>query len=408
MKNIFYLKWGIETICRRSTLVLGIILSGGNLIIPRVPLLFLLVGVALVALGHRPLPLQRLTTVFVLLGLIFIFWLIRPGELDIQSLSIRYANFIAAIFLLLVYIRKDKTQLAYDLAWLMPWIAYQTLLTFAIANSLPGLFTKIQNSEGASFNTILFVFNYHNLIENSTGLNRPDSIFFEPGVLQIYLNLYLYVCLFIIQRRKDAIISFIAILSTISTVGTIIAAIQISIYFLKIWRTARLRDRNKIALYFIFLLPFFIGISIYNIDEKFNGEYKGSSMARKYDLYAGMEVIAEHPLIGIGFDHKRYIVETSNLPDSPSDIGYIIDPERQTSNGLLNITYSLGIPISLILLFGLFRQSLLPHKAAVGAIIFTCSLSEALLFTPFFMLFIFSGLILKPQYSTHKPKVIPP
>ena len=393
-------KWNKETLGRRSALVFGILLSGGNLLIPRLPLLLLLVGIALITLGLRPLPLRRLAPVFTLLFLIVTIWLIRPGELDRHSLGIRYANFIGAIFLLLIYIKKDKKQLAYDLAWFMPWIVYQTLLTFVISNSLPSLFTSIQTGDGGSFKTIYFVLNYHNLIEDSTGWNRPDSVFFEPGVLQIYLNLLLYVSLFINHQKKDAILVFFVVLSTISTIGTIIAVIQLAIYCKYIWKRSPTSTKRQIIASIMVLSPILLILSINNIEDKFFGESRGSAMARTFDFSAGMRVVEKYPLIGIGFDHKRYIEEVSHLPDFSNDIGYKTNPERQTSNGILNIVYSLGIPISLILFLGLFRQSLLPHKKSVGFMLFICSFSEALLFSPFFMFFIFSGLLLKPSQNT--------
>lgn len=386
-----------NNIGRRSALILAILLSGGNLLLPRIPLLFLLLVIALFILINRSIPLRRTKPILVLLCVIFVFWAIRPGDLDIVSLGIRYANFIGAFFLVLLYLKTEKNQLAEDLAWLMPWIAYQTLLTFMLANIFPGLFTAIQTPDGGSFNTIFLIFNYHNLIEGYTGWNRPNAIFFEPGVLQIYLNLYLFVSLFVLKRRNDAILATVATITTISTIGIVIAGLQLAFYFRQHWRTAGLRTKGRIAIVIIVLLPAWIIISTQNIEDKFFGESRGSSMARTFDLLAGLQVIQKYPILGIGFDHNRYLAEINNLPDFSDITGYTINPERATSNGILNITYSMGIPLAMIFLFGLFRQRVLPHGKAVGLIIFICSLGEALLFTPFFLLFVFSGLLLKPK-----------
>ena len=83
-------------------------------------------------------------------------------------------------------------------------------------------------NDGEVYQTLLGVFNYHVIVDDLTSIIRPDGFFFEPGVYQIYLNLYLYLALFVFRRPLQALLAAAAVLSTQSTTGMAIMLVLLA------------------------------------------------------------------------------------------------------------------------------------------------------------------------------------
>ena len=86
--------WRIQTsTLRRLALFLSMLMSGGILLIPRVPVLVFVIVLCLSVTDFR-LPIRRaFWPLYTLLLAILVVTLVRPGPLDIGSLVIRFANF---------------------------------------------------------------------------------------------------------------------------------------------------------------------------------------------------------------------------------------------------------------------------------------------------------------------------
>lgn len=378
---------------RRIALLLGILLSGGMLILPRTPLLVLLIIFSFAATGFRGVPLNRARRVWLLLAVILMVSVIRPGPIDLESLAVRYANFLGGLCLLAVYMRCGYFKLSQDLFIFLPWMAVQAVLTFVMANWVPSIFVNVSLPGEGSFSTFLFLLNYHVLLEDFSGFIRPNGFFWEPGVYQIYINVYLYLALFVFKNRRHTILALLAIACIFSTTGLLIASLLLAAAFKERVSSGRRRQRAIVLFVGLLVAPFIFAFTAKNIDEKISGEMQGSSLIRQYDLLVGLDVIKSHPMLGIGFDHARYQAVVPNYTFAEDVLGITSTPERSTSNGIVYLGYTLGIPLAFVFIFGLFRQKFFVNKILIGGILVLSMFGEALIFTPFFLMLIFSSLV---------------
>ncbi len=375
---------------RKIALSIGILLSGGMLILPRIPLLFLLFLFSLLATGFRGVPIFATRKIWILLGVIFLTTLIRPGEIDFESLIIRYANFIGGVFLLSIYLRSGYSELSEDLFSVFPWMSIQAILTFMLANILPFAFMEIKIPNDSSFFTIFYIFNYHIIIEDFSGFIRPNGFFWEPGVFQIYMNLYLYLGLFVFRSKKHVLLAILAVACIYSTTGLMIASILLGAAAIKNYSASNKRSKFLVVLAALFASPIILMVTAQNIQEKFFGESQGSSLIRQYDMVAGLNVISNHPILGIGFDNMRYQEIVSNYFFVANALGLNTVPERATSNGIIYLGYTIGLPLALIFIVGIFRQKIFKDRLLIGVVLFLSMFGEALIFTPFFIMIVFS------------------
>jgi hypothetical protein len=380
---------------RRIALSIGILLSGGMLILPRIPLLFLLFLFSMLATGFRGVPIFATRKIWILLGVIFLITLVRPGEIDFESLIIRYANFIGGIFLLSIYLRSGYSELSKDLFFLFPWMSFQAILTFLLANIFPFAFTEIKIPNDSSFHTIFYIFNYHIIIEDFSGFIRPNGFFWEPGVFQIYMNLYLYLALFVFRSRKHVLLAILAVACIYSTTGLLIASILLGAASIKNLSVSNRKSKLLVILATSFIAPIILTVTAQNLEEKFFGESQGSSLIRQYDMIAGLNVISNYPILGIGFDHLRYQEVVSNYFFVADVLGLNSVPERATSNGIIYLAYTIGLPLALIFIVGIFRQKIFKDQFLIGIVLFLSMFGEALIYTPFFIMFVFSFLAIE-------------
>lgn len=381
------------TFSRRFALLLGILLSGGMLILPRIPLLVLFFFFSLAATGFRGIPLRPTRKIWLLLGVIFLITLIRPGQLDLESLMIRYANFIGGILFLAIYLRSGYAELSKDLFVFFPWMAIQAILTFILANWLSFLFTEINMPGGGIFSTLFFVFNYHIIIENFSGFIRPNGFFWEPGVYQIYMNLYLYLALFIFRSKRHVVLAILAIACIYSTTGLLIAILLLIAALLKQLSVLRVKHRVGVVAVSLLVFPLILMFAAQNIEEKFFGESQGSSLIRQYDMIAGLNVMANYPIIGIGFDHSRYRQIVSSYFSVAETFGFNDVPERSTSNGIIYLGYTLGLPLAFLIVVALLGQKIFKDRFIIGVLLLLSMLGEALILTPFLLMFVFSFFV---------------
>jgi len=388
---------------RRWLLFLSILISGGNLLIPRLPILLLIVLLSLAVTGFRLASPRRLWPLFALLAVVLLIAFARPGPIDFESLAIRYANFLGAMLLLNVYVLAPAGALSRDLYFILRWMAIQAIATVVLAYTVNFLFITV-SFQDVTFQSLLLLFNYHEIIEVSNRFIRPDGFFFEPGVFQLYLNLYLYLAMFVFRRLGHASLAFVAVVCTQSTAGIIICSLLL---FVALWqRVASGSPRQKMTalLLALALAPPVAFIGYANVSDKLTGELQGSSWAREYDFYTGLNVISEYPLLGIGFDHGRYLAVSSRVAFADSLLSEEGMEDRASSNGLIYLYYTLGIPLATVFLIGMFRQQLFEHRILIGLLLALSLFSEAIVFTPFIMMIVLSAFVAKPRRARLRPR----
>lgn len=391
---------GAAVAARRASLLMAILISGGNLLIPRVPVLGLLLLFAAIAFAATPPARERqpFLAIYALLGAVLLASLYRSGLAELSSLVTRYANFGAGLALLAVYLRAGRPAFSADLGLLLAPLAWISIGTVVLSTLAPPLFQPLEVQETIYYQVFL-IFNYHITIEDAGGLMRPNGPFYEPGVFHIYLNLYLYLCLFVLRSRGRAVIAGLAVLATQSTTGLAIGAGLVGYYFWRQLGRGSLNRRVGMLAIAVALAAVFSGPFIENVRSKFIGDMAGSSMSRQFDLITGINVVLAHPLAGIGFDPETYRQLSGAYAFDDTLLDDRITEDRGNTNGILVLLYSLGIPLALPFLWGLFRQTMLPDKLLVGGLLFVSLLTESIALTPFFLLFQFSGLLLSPRLT---------
>ncbi len=388
---------------RRFALFLAILMSGGNLLLPRLPMLGLVVLLCLGTTSWR-LPLRRkLWPALSLLGAVLLVTFLRPGPIDVASLATRYVNFAIALLVLNMYVGSPPGTLQRDLLAILWPMALQAIVTVVLAHTMGFLFMPLAYQD-ATYQSLLFVFNFHVTIDDAGGLTRPDGFFFEPGVFQIYLNLYLYLRLFVAYNLRQATVGLMAVLSTQSTTGMLICILLVGAAVVAQVKIGSLRRKALVLLTAVVFAPPLLYMTYENVQYKRFGVFNGSSLAREYDLLTGLNILMDHPVLGIGFDHQRYTAAAQVLGYGDTPLSSESPEERNTSNGLMQLLVSLGIPLGVAFFAGVIRQQLFPQPFLITAWFTLSMFGEALIFTPFFLMLAFSGYLRAPS----KPSKIQP
>lgn len=285
-----------------------------------------------------------------------------------------------------------------DIIWL---VMYMALINFIIANTLPSAFYPFQSEMGMSSNTIMLLFNYGSTYTiGNIDIYRNQSLFWEPGVLQIVANILVYYIL--IEERKnikEALLPIIIVISTFSTTGYIILFfIFLMKYKSIIFSRLLLNIKNILAILIISL--FFIPQMLSNIENKTEGNNKWSYMMRMYDLMAGSQIIASNPIFGIGLDSDKIRKEVSNMVVYIE--GVVLSEERGNTNSLITVFAMFGIPIGLLYCISLYKQRLFIHKKTFFIIIIISLSSEPLPLQTLVLLLLYSSIRHKKIALSHE------
>mgnify|MGYP004083869377 FL=1 len=385
-----------RTRLRQVALFAAILISGGLLIIPRPPLLLIVLVICFLLKNPLRVFKSEFAGIWLLLAATVAVALIGGESFQLGPLTIRLANFLAAIALLLLYIDERPGKISSDLFPILFLMAFQAILTPIVEKLIPQFFWTFQVHD-TTYQTFLYIFNFHEFVAGATFFKRPDGFFFEPGVLQMYLNILVFICLFVRRFSPWQIgVATLGVLSTQSTTGVAILTLQYVVAYL---RWVKIADRGKKLVVLVLAPILLVPIALYatvNFADKVYGEGSGSAEARKYDLRTGLSVVREKPLTGIGFDYEKYFDLAAQVGYREAELSLENITDRSNSNGVVTLLYSVGIPLSLVFLLGLFRQRLFRPRLLFSMIILLSSFSEALLLNPMLLLILFSGLLIKP------------
>ncbi|WP_423607202.1 O-antigen ligase family protein [Sphingomonas sp. MS122] len=398
---------------RRLALFMGMMLTGGLFIFPRIPMLVGIVVLALVLKGPTLGIRRAMAPIFLLLVVVFAVTLIGGGGLPLGDVATRYANFAGGILLLGLYLDLPRSTMAGDLYFFGKIFSLQAVLTVILAETVNGLFRPVAFDQDLIYNTIGFIFTYHVMLEDSTRFLRPDGFFYEPAVLQIYLNIQLYIALFIFKNRTWGAAALLGVLATQSTTALIVSGGILAVYYVRLLPTATALEKLAGLIVAPVVAIFLTFVAVENFQAKFTGVSVGSTWAREYDAYTGLNVAAHYPLTGIGFGSEQYFQAAMKYGYFETQLNdtHVVNRSQANSNGIVMLLYMMGIPLALVFLFGLFRQRFFPHKLVFFFIAFTSLIPEPLALNPFFLMLIFSGLLhvpsrrLLPRFAPRYPAV---
>jgi hypothetical protein len=178
-----------------------------------------------------------------------------------------------------------------------------------------------------------------------------------------------------------------------STTGILIACVLIGAAYLQRLGKATISEKLLIAIVGPILAVPIILVAAQNINSKVSGDYRGSGWARQYDFYTGLNVIKAHPWLGVGFDNDRYKAEASRLGYGGTELDFRATADRSSSNGLIALIASIGIPMSIPFLLAIFRQKFFRRPLLFGAVLTLSFFGEAVMLTPFFIMIMFSAML---------------
>lgn len=318
--------------------------------------------------------------------LVLVFLSINYVVTSFGSYSSKYFFYFSYIFpalMLVAFYRVRHDDFASDLVAALKVFMYHALLGFIVQF----LVEPSGDISGTHVRHIAYIF-FYAFRDTVELFHRNCGLFWEPGVLQVFMNILLFLTLFVRKSKINAVLAVVIILSTVSTTGFVIMAVQLAYYFLS---ATRLRT--------LFLLPVYVCISVgvfwlamVNIQEKISDKSAG---VRMFDLVVGLEIAKEHPFIGIGLNSSVLAEQSEGVGELYQKVYHISDEELEdkgTTNGVLYMVISLGIPMSALFFFLLYMQNILPKQLLFFFILLASGLSEPVVQTGFFGIFLAFGL----------------
>ena len=401
------MKIKLENFQNRLILFLSIIMTGGGHQFPRPVISIIIIFLFIIKLKNSSLRLgifnKKYNKVYIFIFTIIITTLIHSiiNEKFTLSFIIRFTNILIALIIVWLYPPFKTENFISDLYFIGKIFVIHAIITFVLISINPNAFHRMLLDNDRNTFQLFHIFYYSqsptSVIRNLLPIVRIPGLFWEPGILQIYLNIFLYISLFYIKTNKIMIIlTLLAVVLTQSTMGYLIASIIISIFF---YHSINYISTNKKFIYIVFIVLLLIPVSIItskNINDKLFGENEKSFLSRKADTTAGIILTSKNPLIGIGFDNEN-ILASRNQINFNSDVYCYLDEKRLNTNGIIMLFYSLGIPISLFIITMLYRQKIFyKHKNLFFVIIFFSLLSEPLSLLPFFFSLYLNGMVKYP------------
>ena len=294
-----------------------------------------------------------------------------------------------------------KLSLYFILKLLVIHAFFQSLFYLVVGNNL-----QIISSAEYECATFFYLFYYASIDVNKYseivlfGLDvmRNQGLFWEPGVAQLFFNIFFFLEAFIIKRNKwFLIVSMVVIISTYSTAGILILLMQLIYYFLSEWRT-----KFGVLVFLIIAMPIST-VFLFNVEEKTSGDKEASFQKRYFDLVQPFFIASENPLTGIGLDLYKFQEYRYEFYIDPSDYSFIeenigLDLKMEntnegSSNSFMFLLAAMGFPTGIFMFWLFFNQQIIKKRRLLFLLILSLSLfSSPLLLRPFFMFFMFSGL----------------
>lgn len=381
---------------RYAALFSAFMASGGNPIVPREVWVVLTILLCLYLSGWKLRVDRHLRLVYawVILTLVLVTF-IQPMP-PVSSVLSRLMVFISAVLVLQVYLKAGTAQLYEDLFAILRLMAIQAILTPLLGTLLPQIF-MIVNVNGVAYHSLAFIFNFHYVHDEIAQYVRANGFFYEPGVFQFFLSIFLYLCLFWKVSVKWSLIACLAILSTWSTIGFGVIGLLVPIAMVTTMRQRRGQTLIISMLLIILAAPVVVKMARDNVSDKLTGELSGSFLARQYDLYTGINIIQDKTLTGIGFSVERYLSYSRINGFAGSELRQEQTDERPNTNGIIQVLYTIGVPLGFPLLLGIFTQTLFRNRIAMAVVMGMSLYSQPLAFATFPLAILLSGMILKTR-----------
>lgn len=243
------------------------------------------------------------------------------------------------------------------------------------------------------------------------GFYRSASFFREPGMYMIFICISYIFEIFFLSRKVGffrLIVYVISLLSTFSTAGFIVFGL---IYILNLCKKNNHFSLRELVIPIILLLGVILFINANGIGEfvfgKFErGEDSVSYLGRISSISIPLDMIIQSPIWGCGIADFKDIYISTGLK-----LYHIyINPDGLSTNTILNIGAIFGIPLCIIMIYGLYKFSQKAKCSRISklfvfiAILMLFSNEAAVYSLPFYWL-VFYGYSSTPRIS-HKQQHI--
>ena len=316
-----------------------------------------------------------------------------------------YLTVVITAILFCMHFKNNRSNqiLLLRLNFVLKLIFFHSLLNFIAYFFVSDQLTEI-SSEYYTCKTYNYLFYYASdeitlSVMNLFGVEfcRNQGLFWEPGVLQIYLNLFFFLQAFIFKQNRWLILIGFAILGTYSTTGILILIGQLLYLFVQRF------NQNKLYLPIIFLsfIPIYLVFSI-NIEEKLRGNRIFSFQKRLFDFTQPIFIAASNPLTGVGLDldqfqklRYEFYIDSESLELINETLGVSLKAAGTNAGSANSLTFllaAMGFPTAILFVYMFLRQKIInDHRLLFYFIVFTSVMSEPLFLRPFFFIFIISG-----------------
>ena len=328
------------------------------------------------------------------LSLLTFNYLFASSPQSTQKLLANIVIFTTSIFSAMYYYREENKKLFIPHLYLiLKIILIHALINFFIFPFVKPFLINISNGryDCVSFlNVFFYLKNTHSFSVLGIELVRNQGIFWEPGVLQIFLNLLLFIISFVKKKRGMIFwLTILAIFTTFSTTGLVVLFVQLLLSF-----SSEIRKNILFLPITAFMTLLMYYITSINISDKIHGTGQFSFQARFFDLVQPFYMLAENPITGVGLDDEQFIKtrQKTNFSLNLQAVDFSNVNDKGSTNSIMFFLAAAGIPFTLILLVMLYYQNLVPEKRKWFFIFVIISLmTEPIMLRPFFLTFVMSG-----------------
>ena len=343
-------------------------------------------------------------------GFLFLFLLNYFSAISVQSLN-KYGYYMMVIVVCLLTVfhfsnNRKEYHFVERLYFVLKIIVIHASINVLVFSLFKNNLSVISNSFHEC-QTFLNIFFYSALDKKFTlisfmGLDfyRNQGLFWEAGVLQVFLNIFLYLELFIFKKNKILVLlAVFAILTTYSTSGITILLLQIAYYVISEMKNSKVLIPVVLSL----SIPIYLIFSA-NVEEKILGEKEASFQKRYFDLIQPLFIAIQNPITGIGLDltkfqeyRSSFYFESSVFDVIQDEVGLDLKMEitdQGSSNSFMFLLSTMGFPTFFLFMYMFFRQQLFVEKKyLLYSIVIISLMTSPLLLRPFFFIFIISGFV---------------
>jgi len=376
------------------------------------PMIFVLSTIILVIIFLRDFKITYSTNLLITYlvislvfgAVLFIHFFAVPFSNDPVAYIILYLRFII-IGLFFTHLKGRNINFGLLLQGTLKFIACHAILGFILSFFVIRFLINV-NSEDLNSYTFLYAFFYNSSFDLfGITFYRNQGLFWEPGILQIFMNILFFMSSFVFQNKRYQIIAAFLILTTYSTTGIGILLLQFLVLLFSV-NTTRIQKGIIVLFLVVVALPVFILNYTQKVNEGSSSSSEvTSSIMRVYDFAEGVNITGRYPLTGIGMSGDTYKAVKSSSASLLSNYssGFVdIIADRRSSNSIMYFLTRFGIPFVFAWFFLLYKQSVATEKRWLFLLIIIISnLSEPLILDPFFVLLVCSGL-----YSLFRFKLV--